>query len=104
METVWKFASRLFTVSFPAFLLGTLFSERDPNALSAYLAVGLAWLWFAAAGLVFVVGWYAIFWRPIPGSAWKAFVFITANVVFLGIILLGIATRGQGFGSAGILG
>lgn len=104
METVWKFASRLFAVSFPVFLLGTLLSEQLSGQWGTQLAVGLTWFWFAAAGLVSAVGWYAILWNPIPGSAWKAFVFITANVVFLGILLLWIATRGQGIGSAGILG
>ena len=62
METVWKFASRLFTVSFPAFLLGTLLSEQLSGQWGTQLAV------------------------------------------FLGILLLWIATRGQGIGSAGILG
>lgn len=95
METVWKFASRLFTVSFPAFLLGTLLSEQLSGQWGTQLAVGLTWFWLAAAGLVSAVGWYAILWNPIPASAWKAFVFITANVVFWAFSSFGLQRAGR---------
>ena len=104
METVWKIASLGFTLSFLVFLLGTALSERLTNVGWDHLQTWSAWSWFGAAGIVFVVGWFSIIWKPIPNHGWMVFVFITAHIVFLGQLFLWIPTRGQGFGFGGVLG
>lgn len=104
METVWKITSRGFALSFLAFLVGTALSELLSNGVWDRLKPWLALAWFGAAGVTCLVGWFFIIWKPIPNHGWMVFVFTTAHIVFLGQLFLWIATRGQGLGSAGVLG
>lgn len=94
METVWKITSHTFTGSFLAMMLGSAVMELLSLGTGDAIWRALIWIWFGAAAATFFVGWFAVIWRPLPGKAWNAFVFVVAHVVFVGGGFIWIAGRG----------